>query len=73
MVDIFILHDDDGVIRGVGHVLPAGAGRVKVVATTGRHVVNVSMEQAELPQLKNLRITHQINRKTGLLVAKAHK
>jgi hypothetical protein len=73
MVDVYILHDDDGVIRGVGHVLSAGAGRVKVVATTGRHLVNVSMDEAELAQLKHLRITHQINRKTGLLVTKAHK
>jgi hypothetical protein len=73
MVDVYILHDDDGVIKGVGHVLPAGVGRVKAVATTGRHLVNVSMDEAELPQLKHLHITHQINRKTGLLVSKAHK
>ncbi len=73
MVDVYILHDDDGVIRGVGHVLPAGAGKVKVVATTGRHLVHVSMDDAELPQLKHFRTTHQIDRKTGVLVAKARK
>ena len=73
MVDVYILHDDDGVIKGVGHVLSAGVGRVKAVATAGRHLVHVSMDDAVLPQLKHLHITHRIDRKTGLLVTNAHK
>lgn len=71
MVDVYILHDDDGVIRGVGHVLPGGAGRVKAVASTGRHVLQLSMGEADVSKLGHLHLTHQINIKTGLLVAKA--